>query len=185
MNDSVKNKLRTIGILFIIFCIFIVLANLLYPIGIHPKDCYKYYGVDCEITFKGNQSLSNISQILDENGITLTILYNRSSPDGSGKIVDYISFSYPSGSRKNITGNVYNLNSDNITIFLRYYTEDIMSYTDKSLEEVENLTLEQFILDKERFEPFVEHIISIFSVEFDTDPILVNYERFILHGILG
>ena len=98
--------------------------------------------------------------------------------------MDYIRFSFNYSSLKNVSACVYNFDTNNLTIKLHYYTEVRILYTDKTKEEVRNLTYNQYISDKSKFEPDVSYIISIFNSEFESEPRSVDYIQNIRHSIL-
>lgn len=175
------------GTILVTLCIIIALILLLDLIKIDEKDIYSYEGVDCYISYDVNRSLSNISDVMNRHDFSYEVNYNRSSPDGTRKIVDFIRFSYNHSSPKNASGYIYNFNSDNLTIKLHYYPDDHpdreKSY--KTAEEARNLTYSRYLTEKDKFEPDVDYIISIFNLEFNSSPRSVNYVQLILHSIFG
>ncbi len=187
MGNRAKMQSVIKGTILVIFCIIIALLFLLDPMKIDEKDIYSYEGVDCYISFDVNRSLSNISDVMDRHDFSYEVKYNRSSPDGTRKIVDSIKFSYNYSSPKYVSGDIYNFNSDNLTIKLHYYPDDHpdreKSY--KTAEEARNLTYSRYLIEKDKLEPDVDYIISIFNLEFNSSPRSVNYVQLIIHSIFG
>ncbi len=178
-----NGKGKIFWVILVILCITIVILLSIYSIPIPQEDIYSYEGVDCYISFDINRSLSNVSDVMDRHDFSYEVKYRRAFPDGTGKIVDFIRFSYNHSSPKNVSGYIYNFNSDNLTIKLHYYREERGEY--KTAEEARNATHSQYLNDKDKFEPDVDYIISIFYLEFNSSPRSVNYVQLILHSIFG
>jgi hypothetical protein len=178
-------SLVTLAITLILVCI--IISILLFPIRIDEKHSYVYLGIDCYISFDINQSLSNVSGIMDKYNLSSEIRYKRASPGGTGETVDFIYFSFNFSSSKNNSGYIYNFNTDNLTIKLHYYPDEhpdlYKNY--KSEEEARELTYSRYLSEKNKFEPDEEHIISIFSLEFNSNPKSVTYIQVIDHCVIS
>ncbi len=186
MNDGAKMPLGRLGYILVILSVIITMAILLYPIKIPYEDIYSYEGVDCYINLDVNSSLSNVRDIINKHGLSSEIWYNRSSPDSSGEIVDYVYFSFNYSSTKNISGYIYNFDTENLTIKLHYYPDEHPDRykTYKTADEARNATNSRYLAEKNNFEPDVDFIISIFNSEFGAYPRSVDYIQLIRHNIL-
>ena len=183
MMSRNKNSMVKLAIILMIIGLIVALAAVLNQIKT-DQETYLYSGVDCYVYYNVNISLSNVSNIIDKQGFSSEIFYNRESPDDSGEILDYIKFKFNYSSIKNVSGYVYNFGSSNLTIRLYYYTNEKIHYMDKTEEEVRSLTYNQYITDRNEFEPDVDYIISIFNLELNSKPRSVNYVQLIEHSII-
>lgn len=183
MNN--RGKLSKVKLIIILILICIIISILLYPIRIDKKDVYAYVGIDSYISFEVNQSLFEVNDILNMYGFTSEIWYKRTSPGGTGEVVDFIDFSFNFSSSKNNSGYIYNFNTENLTFKLHYYPDDhpdkYKSY--KTEEEAIQLSHSRYLAEKDKFELDVDYIISIFSFEFNSNPESVAYIQVIDHYI--
>ena len=156
-------------------------------IEIREDDIYTYEGVDCYISFNETRLLSNISEIMEKNDFSYRIWFKRSSPAGTGEIIDNIDFSFNYSSSKNISGQIFNFNTANLTIKLHYYPDDHpeLFKSHRTNEEAQNSSYSRYLEEKEIFEDDVEYIISIFNSEFNSNPQSVEYSQLIVHSVLG
>ncbi|UCG70202.1 MAG: hypothetical protein JSV09_04070 [Thermoplasmata archaeon] len=182
-DNKRKRPPDLIPIILAIIIISLLLAALFYPID-EPSEGYEYTGIDCFLRFNVTRSLSNLTEIVERHGFTYEERYSRTSPGNQNEITDYIYFSYHHSTQKNISGYIYNFDSDNISIKLHYYPNDIMSYVDKTAEEVRNLTYSIYLIDKNRFENDVENIIQIFEPEFNITVSSEVYVQLVEHFII-
>ena len=181
-KSFVFSDIKVLVVLAIVIVIIVCMSILFYPISIEQHDIiYTYEGVDCYITFDVNQSLSNVSEIINMHGFSSEIWYKRSSPAGTGEIVDFIRFSYNYSSLKNNSGYVYNFDTDNLTIKLHYYPDDHpdREKTYKTEEEARSLTYSRYLKEKLKFEPDVDYIISIFDLKLNSNPRSVDFVQLI------
>jgi hypothetical protein len=176
-----KNVLIFIMFSGIIVCL--IIASLLFRLDIGGDDAYRYEGVDSYIVYNETRSMSNITLIMDNYGFSYTEWYQRASPEGSGEIIDYIYFSFNYSTSKNISGQIYNFNSDNLTIKLHYYPDDhpdqYRAY--QTYEKAKNSSHLRYLDEKKAFEEDVEYIILIFNNEFDSNHESVEYEQLIMY----
>jgi len=185
MDKKKMRPLDLLSILLAIILIFIVLFALFTPFGFKESEGYEYRGIDCYLRFNVTRSLSNLTDIVERQGFTFGEQYNRTSPENQNEIIDYIWFSFGHSTEREIYGYIYNFDSDKISIKLHFYPDEFISYTDKTADEVRNLTYSTYLNDKNRFENDVDYIIQIFEHEFNVTVSSEAYVQLIEHFLIG